>query len=906
VTFVESKVMKNLLLLLLCLLFHGVSAQNVGVDIASPQEKLDIAGRLRLSSDITVGAPTGGAGTIRWNASAGQFQGWNGTSWTSFSSAAETDPIFSASPSAGITGTNITNWNTAFGWGNHASAGYLTSFTETDPIFSASPSFGITGTNITNWNTAFGWGNHASAGYLTSFTETDPIFSASPSFGITGTNITNWNTAFGWGNHATAGYLTSFTELDPTWDGPANFTGDINRTGNVGIGGAPSEKLHVTGNVRATTGFIANDGTVGTPAIRFSSSPTTGIYRQAADAIGVSTAGVERIRVIADGKVGIGITTDPTEILEAAGNVKLTAGANREITVAMESSTANGPLAKDLLIRAGNANFNDNGYAQRGGDLVLQAGRGFTNTVANAHGGHVIIRSGANHLNSGSQKNGGDIILETGGGANAVTERLRFSDTGVLTLPTINTSGANRLLNISAAGVVSTSNIDPANVGTVSSVALSLPAIFSVSGSPITSSGTLTGTLANQTANTVFSGPATGGAAAPTFRALVAADIPNLDASKITTGTLPIARGGTNSATALNNNRVMISSGGAIVENAALTANLPVYTNASGLLTTTAPATGVQGYWTRTGTNLHNTTLTDNVGVGTSNPPQKLSVVGTMAVGDGASNGNRLRLSADATSAILNYANNAPLIVQVNSSEKLRISDNGIFSLNNSNSQAYPPYNGGGGGAISWNFTGGAGEVSIWNNVSAGSPRGFSFRQMTSASAQTELMRLEGNGGIFGKFRHITYHNFNIPSGGYTANNGYVWFPSAGSEGANDNIVNGSRTNFIAQSTLMPYAGRLVGVIIRVDFDSNPGDEIKGRLAVDVNGGITTSSVGVNLNQGQTGTYMLPATGYTFNRGDRVVIGVNLFNNAACNGGTCWVEDNNFWVTAIWEYNMQD
>ena len=29
-------------------------------------------------------------------------------------------------------------------------------------------------------------------------------------------NSTNWNTAFGWGNHASAGYLTSFTELDPT------------------------------------------------------------------------------------------------------------------------------------------------------------------------------------------------------------------------------------------------------------------------------------------------------------------------------------------------------------------------------------------------------------------------------------------------------------------------------------------------------------------------------------------------------------------------------------------------------------------------------------------------------------------------------------------------------------------
>ncbi|MEI6748882.1 MAG: hypothetical protein WCM93_06955, partial [Bacteroidota bacterium] len=34
-------------------------------------------------------------------------------------------------------------------------------YTETDPIWAASPSYGITSTNISNWNTAFGWGDHA-------------------------------------------------------------------------------------------------------------------------------------------------------------------------------------------------------------------------------------------------------------------------------------------------------------------------------------------------------------------------------------------------------------------------------------------------------------------------------------------------------------------------------------------------------------------------------------------------------------------------------------------------------------------------------------------------------------------------------------------------------------------------
>jgi hypothetical protein len=45
--------------------------------------------------------------------------------------------------------------------------GFLTSYTETDPIYTAS-SWYTTTNNASNWNTAYGWGNHANAGYLTS------------------------------------------------------------------------------------------------------------------------------------------------------------------------------------------------------------------------------------------------------------------------------------------------------------------------------------------------------------------------------------------------------------------------------------------------------------------------------------------------------------------------------------------------------------------------------------------------------------------------------------------------------------------------------------------------------------------------------------------------------------------
>src|SRR4051812_22874353 len=69
--------------------------------------------------------------------------------------------------------------------------------------------------------------------------------------------------------------------------------------------------------------------------------------------------------------------------------------------------------------------------------------------------------------------------------------------------------------------------------GTVTSVGLSMPAIFSVAGSPVTTAGTFVVTLANESANRVWSGPTSGGATTPSFRLLVGADLPLPGASSL-------------------------------------------------------------------------------------------------------------------------------------------------------------------------------------------------------------------------------------------------------------------------------------------------------------------------------------------------------------------------------------
>ena len=123
-----------------------------------------------------------------------------------------------------------------------------------------------------------------------------------------------------------------------------------------------------------------------------------------------------------------------------------------------------------------------------------------------------------------------------GGAANQIVYNTGSGATSFITAP----STANTYLEWNGSAFVWAS----AGTGTVTSVALSLPSIFTVSGSPVTSSGTLTGSLATQSANLVFAGPSSGSAAAPTFRSLVAADIPALSYAP-TTGSTSITTLGT-------------------------------------------------------------------------------------------------------------------------------------------------------------------------------------------------------------------------------------------------------------------------------------------------------------------------------------------------------------------------
>ena len=175
-----------------------------------------------------------------------------------------------------ITDGKVGQWDTAYGWGNHASAGYLTSanttfvgLTDTPANFTGAaskfvkvngagnalefvasptgisnivedttPQLGgnldvngydidmgvntIADSNVGQWDTAYSWGNHASAGYITTLGvlsgHTD-VHTASPSDG----QVLTWDQSnTRWAPVTPSAHTTAWTTLTDT---PANYSG---------------------------------------------------------------------------------------------------------------------------------------------------------------------------------------------------------------------------------------------------------------------------------------------------------------------------------------------------------------------------------------------------------------------------------------------------------------------------------------------------------------------------------------------------------------------------------------------------------------------------------------------------------------------------------------------------------
>jgi hypothetical protein len=128
-------------------------------------------------------------------------------------------------PAAGIAvstgsawGTSLTdnsaNWNTAFSWGNHAGLYSLLNHTHTFASLTSKPTtlvgYGITDAATsaqgTKADTAYGWGNHAIAGYLTGITS-GQVTTALGFTPYNATNPSNYITTAALSTYATQSYV---------------------------------------------------------------------------------------------------------------------------------------------------------------------------------------------------------------------------------------------------------------------------------------------------------------------------------------------------------------------------------------------------------------------------------------------------------------------------------------------------------------------------------------------------------------------------------------------------------------------------------------------------------------------------------------------------------------------------
>lgn len=165
---------------------------------------------------------------------------------------------------------------------------------------------------------------------------------------------------------------------------------------------------------------------------------------------------------------------------------------------------------------------------------ILPVGSGGTNSSAALYGHQPMVSDGSGAIVEAGTMSDGQLLIGSSSAAPMVANL---------------TAGSGITINNSAGGIEIVNS--GSGSGTVSSVALDMPpGVFDVSGSPVTSAGTIEVTFDDQAANSVFAGPSSGSPTTPAFRALVADDIPNLDASVITSGVMPLAQGGTGQAAA--------------------------------------------------------------------------------------------------------------------------------------------------------------------------------------------------------------------------------------------------------------------------------------------------------------------------------------------------------------------
>lgn len=187
------------------------------------------------------------AGTSSWKPANDLVGGATGVALTDLSV---------STASAGTAALSYNNTNGVFTFTPPDLSAYLTS--ETDPVFSAHVSSGILQTNINNWNAAYAWGDHSTAGYITTFgsisNHNDVVLTNLASNQLLQYNGSNW---VNW----TPNYLTAESDTLDTVTARGNTA-----PRDITLNGSGARRLDINNNnvyaisLNASAGINTNDG----------------------------------------------------------------------------------------------------------------------------------------------------------------------------------------------------------------------------------------------------------------------------------------------------------------------------------------------------------------------------------------------------------------------------------------------------------------------------------------------------------------------------------------------------------------------------------------------------------------------------------------------------------------------
>lgn len=239
------------------------------------------------------------------------------------------------------TGGTSSDWNSAFAWGNHALAGYLTSFTEIDPQVGANVSnfvskwdgSALVGSNI------YSLGNNVGFNTSTMIGAANFVVQSPNASGYGGMTVNQTGASlkpfYGYAVNGIESCWTHFDQTSGNWS--VNNGGDrfvVNNAGQVGIGtttpnyfldiqaGTASRALNAVSNVVGSSGQIINFERTSVPSSANDIVQITVPTGSPNDFqfIEADKGGSNRFQVNGDGSVGIGFSTLSTARLNVDGS----------------------------------------------------------------------------------------------------------------------------------------------------------------------------------------------------------------------------------------------------------------------------------------------------------------------------------------------------------------------------------------------------------------------------------------------------------------------------------------------------------------------------------------------------------------------------------------------------------